>query len=189
MSRTIERILLFFTDLVAINTAFFLWNRVRLSLGFFSEVSPGKTMFLSLIVFGFWVLLFVFFGLYRFSYTHSRTDEFIAVIKTVTLGVFTIFLMTFDLREDVSHPLRLSRLMIVTYWGIMVLLVGFARIILRTVHRRLLEIGVGLRKTLIVGWGEKAKDLFNSVGKLLDFVGDILFVDVEFLLQMKIDMF
>jgi exopolysaccharide biosynthesis polyprenyl glycosylphosphotransferase len=163
MSRTIEKILLSFTDLVAINTAFFLWNRVRLSLGFFSEVSPGKTMFLSLIVFGFWVLLFVFFGLYRFSYTHSRTDEFIAVIKTVTLGVFTIFLMTFDLREDVSHPLRLSRLMIVTYWGIMVLLVGFARIILRTVHRRLLEIGVGLRKTLIVGWGKKAKDLFNSV--------------------------
>ena len=37
--------------------------------------------------------------------------------------------------------------------------------------------------------GSRPEDLFNSVGKLLDFVRDILLVDVEFLLQMKIDMF
>jgi len=36
-------------------------------------------------------------------------------------------------------------------------------------------------------FGSKSKDFFNSVGKLLDFVGDILSVDVESLFQMKID--
>jgi len=35
----------------------------------------------------------------------------------------------------------------------------------------------------------RPKDHFNGVGKLLDFVRDILLVDVEILLQMKIDIF
>jgi exopolysaccharide biosynthesis polyprenyl glycosylphosphotransferase len=163
MSRRVEKLLLFLLDFFAVNLAFTLWSRIRLGMGFFSESAPVKALFLSLIVYGFWLVLFVFFGLYRYSYTRSRTDEIISVVKTVTLGVFIIFLMTFDLREDVSDPVRLSRVMIVTYWGLMVVLVGAGRVILRTIYRRMLEMGVGRRRTLIVGWGEKARNLYDQV--------------------------
>ncbi len=116
-----------------------------------------------MIVFIFWFLLFVFFGLYKTWFTPSRTDEFISVIKTVSIGVFLIFLITFDLERDVSRPLTLSRLMIISYWSAMIILVGSGRILLRTVHRKLLEAGIGRRRTLIVGWGKKAKELFDIV--------------------------
>ena len=132
-------------------------------MGFFTEASFTRILFLSVIVYLFWLLLFAFLGLYKAWFIHSRTDEFIAVIKSVTVGVFLIFLVTFDLEKDVSRPLPLSRLMIISYWGLMVILVGSGRIMLRTVHRKLLEAGIGRRKTLIIGWGKKAKDLFDRV--------------------------
>ena len=158
-----EKMLLFVTDLVTINATFFIWCRLRSSSGLFSEVSSGRIFYTYLAVFGFWFLLFVFFGLYRFLYTQSRTDEFIAVVKTVTIGVFFSFLFTFDSEYDLIHPLSLSRFMIILYWGMLILLVGFGRVLLWTVHRKLLEMGVGRRRTLIVGWGEKARELFNRV--------------------------
>lgn len=163
MSKTLEKILLFIINFLTVTTAFYAWAVLRASMGFFSQSIFWGSFHISLFIFGFWFLLFVFFGHYRTWFTRSRIDEFIAVMKTVTIGVFLIFLVTFDLEKDVSRPLPLSRLMIISYWGLMVILVGSGRIMLRTVHRKLLEAGIGRRKTLIIGWGKKAKDLFDRV--------------------------
>jgi exopolysaccharide biosynthesis polyprenyl glycosylphosphotransferase len=53
--------------------------------------------------------------------------------------------------------------MIFLYWGMMVLFVGTGRVLLRTIHRYLLVAGIGQRKTLILGYGKKAKELSNQI--------------------------
>ena len=165
MSKTLEKYLLFIIDFASINITFFLWSRFRLFMGFFSQDSLIGMFSISIFIYLFWFLLFIFFGHYRTWFTRSRTDEFISVVKTVTIGVFLIFLITFDVEKDVSRPLTLSRIIIISYWGLMILLVGSGRIILITIHRKLLEVGIGRRRTLIVGWGNKAKELCDRVAE------------------------
>ena len=165
MSKTKEKILLFLIDFITINLSFFVWYRLRWSMGFFAEISLSNITQLSLIIFVFWWLLFLFFGLHRIVYTQSRIDEFIAVFKTVSIGLFFIFLLTFDVEEDLSNPLRASRLFILSYWAVMIFFVSLGRVLLRSVHRKLLEVGIGRRRTVIVGWGKKSKELYKLVSE------------------------
>lgn len=163
MSKSLEKIVLFVLDFIAINSAFFLWGILRKTMGFLSQSSAFGAFQLSLIVYLYWLLLLLFFGHYKTWFTRSRVDEFFSVLKTISIGVFLIFLMTFDLERDISGPPSLSRVMIISYWGIMVFTVAAGRIFLLTVHRKLLENGVGRRRSVIVGWGKKARDLYDMV--------------------------
>ena len=163
MFKRFENLIFYLIDFLMMNLAFFFWSRLRWMMGFFTEVAFLDILKISVIVYGFWLLVFIFFGLYKTSFAKSRTDEFVSVIKTVSIGVFIIFLVTFDVEKDISHPLTSSRLIIAMYWGLMVLLVSSGRIFVRTVRRKLLEKGIGRRKALIVGWGNKAKKLFDRV--------------------------
>jgi len=163
MPKFIEKILFILTDFVAMLSAFFLWTRIRMALGYFAGSSPQGNLVLSLILFGFWFLIFAFYGHYQFWFTRSRIDEFLNVAKTVSIGIFLLFLLTFDLEKDLVHPFQPSRMMILLYWAMMIVFVGSGRVLLRSVHRSLLARGIGHRKTLIVGWGKKAWDLFDMV--------------------------
>lgn len=165
MPKALERFLLILLDFILIHSAFFIWVKWRWAMGFFAATSSGQMVTLSMILYVYWVLLFLFYGLYHIWYTRSRVDEFLSVFKVVSIGIFLIFLLTFDLEKDVSHPLQTSRMMIFAYWLLMVLLVSAGRVALRSLHRKLLEKGIGRRKALIVGWGEKARELFDMVRK------------------------
>ena len=163
MPKTLETMLFILTDFIAMISAFFLWSRIRLTLGYFSESSMGGFFIISLILFVFWFLIFAFYGHYQFWFTKSRIDEFLNVTKTISIGIFLIFLLTFDLENDLSRPFQPSRLMILLYWFMMVTFVGSGRVLLRSIHRNMLERGIGHRNTLIVGWGKKAFGLFDMV--------------------------
>ena len=163
MPKKLEKFLLIITDLILMHLTFFLWCRLRLTMGFFSQTSFWEVAQTSLILYIFWYLLFALYGNYRIWYTRSRIDEFITVVKTVSIGVFFIFIMTSDVKGDLSHPFRPSRLLILSYWALLIFFVGSGRILLRTLHRKLLAMGIGHRKTLIVGWGKKAWELFDKV--------------------------
>jgi lipopolysaccharide/colanic/teichoic acid biosynthesis glycosyltransferase len=163
MSKTLERFLLVVFDFLLIHLSFFVWARWRWAMGFFAATSSSQLMTLSMIIYIYWLILFLFYGLYHIWYTRSRVDEFISVLKVVSIGLFLIFLLTSDLEKDVSQPLQSSRMMILAYWILMVVFVGTGRVVLRSLRRKLLEKGIGLRKALIVGWGLKAKELFNMV--------------------------
>lgn len=158
-----ERILLFFSDLLAINVAFFVWATLRENFGYPAYLPIGEMVFISVLIYLFWFILFLFFGLYRSWYAQSRFDEFISLFKTISIGVFLIFLLTMDVRQDIDNPVRLSRVMILTYWIFLMTFVSLGRMFLRTIQRKFLERGVGLRNSIIVGNGEKAKELFEKV--------------------------
>ena len=109
--------------------------------------------------------IFFFFGLYRSWYAQSRFDEFIAIFKTITLGTFVIFLVTFDMERDIENPLRAGRLSVLSYWVILVVMVSIGRMALRTFQRKMLEAGIGVRNTLILGWNESSRKLSDEILK------------------------
>ena len=160
MPKTTEKILLFFSDLITINLTFFCWVILRQELGFYT---PDQQIFLSLVLFVVWFLFFVFFGLYRSWYARSRFDEFVVVLKTISIGVGIIFITTFDVQIDLESPPSLSRIIIVSYWLMLVFFVSLGRISLRTIQRKLLENGIGRRNTLIIGWNDNARELYDKI--------------------------
>ncbi|MDQ7053962.1 MAG: sugar transferase [candidate division KSB1 bacterium] len=158
-----ERLLLFTSDYIAVNSAFWVWANLRSELGLFAATQFPVGFYISNIIFLFWFFLFLFFGMYKTWEAQSRVDEFIQVMKAVFWGVLFIYLITFDIERDLPNPLPGSRLLLLSYWAIMVAFVGAGRFLLRTFQRKLLELGIGLRRTLIVGWGQKAYELFEKV--------------------------
>ena len=163
MESRLKKPLYLLVDFVTIETAFFIWSQLRLSMGVFAQSSWQATFQLSLFVYFYWLLLFAFFGHYRTWYTRSRTEEVLSTAKTVTLGVLIIFLLTVDLRQDIAHPVTRSRMMIVSYWLLMVTLVSLGRVLIWTVRRRLLIQGIGVRNAVIVGQDNKALELHQRI--------------------------
>ncbi len=163
MPKSIERIFLILSDFIAIHLAFFLWVLLREELGYPAHLSFGDLAIISGLIYVYWVLLFLFFGLYRSWYAQSRFDEFVALLKTVSIGVFVIFLLTLDLRRDIQNPFPLSRILIISYWFALLTSVSTGRMFLRTIQRKFLERGIGLRNTLIVGTGPRAFELCEKV--------------------------
>lgn len=161
MPRAIEHTLLFFSDFIAIVGSYFLWSKIRGFLGLFTLESPAELLTTALWIFIYWFLVFMFFGLYRTWYTYSRVDEVLAVVKAVFFGVLLIFLLTME-PSDFSAP-QGSRLLIISYWGLMTVAVAAGRGFLRTLQRRMLSAGIGLRRTLIIGWSEKARRLYDKI--------------------------
>jgi len=162
MPRAIERVLLVISDFTAIVGSYLIWAWVRGKFGLYTISEPLALLTSASLMFGFWFLMFLFFGLYRTWYAHSRFDELVTLVKTVFFGVILIFLLTSDIQDFTTVP-QFSRLMIVTYWIVMTFMVANGRMVLRTIQRRLLENGIGMRRTLIVGWNKKARALLDKI--------------------------
>jgi exopolysaccharide biosynthesis polyprenyl glycosylphosphotransferase len=112
----------------------------------------------------FWLFVFFFFGLYRPWHAKSRLDEFISLVKAISFGCLLLFFTIF--LDDSSVETRVaSRFLILLYWGLIILIVGIGRMIFRSVRRKLLAAGVGLRNAIIVGWNAKARELHDLVMK------------------------
>ena len=170
----------FFSDYIMINAAFFLWAYLRSELGLFSLTHFEITFGISNIIVFFWFFIFLALGLYRPWNAASRVDESVAVFKTTALGVLMIFLLTFDLERDLSTPVTTSRILLISYWALVACAVTFGRMILRTVQRALLENGIGLQRTIIVGWGKKARKLYTKICKYPALGFQVIgFVDLE----------
>ncbi len=165
MPKFVEKFSLLVIDFLAINITFFVWTWLRKEMGFFSESDLPTLLYLSVLVYLFWFLVFTFFGLYGSWYALSRIDEIITIFKTITIGVIIIFLITFDLERDLSSPPTLSRMFIVNYWLILLLFVTLFRGAFRTFQRALLSAGIGLRRTLIVGWDKSSWRLSDEILK------------------------
>ncbi|RMF63070.1 MAG: undecaprenyl-phosphate glucose phosphotransferase [Calditrichaeota bacterium] len=165
MHKNLEKTFLLLVDFVAINLTFFAWAWLRQEMGFFSESQPNTLFYFSLLIYLYWLLVFSFFGMYGSWYAQSRVDEFITIFKTISFGVFIIFILTFDFERDLASPPKSSRMFIINYWLLLILFVTSARLILRTIQRALLTSGIGLRRTLIVGWSKKGWKLSDDILK------------------------
>ncbi len=161
----LEKSAVVYSDYLALNAAFLLWTFMRARLGLFSFSDFEPAFIIANLIFVFWFLLFLLFGLYRAWNAASRFDEALAVCKTTALGLLLIFLVTFDLERDWNDPLPKTRMLLLSYGLLVAGAVITGRMIVRTVQRQLLESGLGLRRTVIAGWGQKARELYSEVSK------------------------
>ncbi|MCD6117539.1 sugar transferase [bacterium] len=165
MSKQLEKLFIFVSDFLMINAAFFIWCRLRGQMGFFTEPDFLGTAKVSIIIFLYWFVVFLFFGMYKPWSLRSRIDEIIEILKTVTIGIFIIFILTVDLRSDLKQPMTISRATIFAYWALMAGCISFGRVFLITIQKKLHKAGIGLKKSVIVGWRGKAFGLFNQLTK------------------------
>ena len=165
LPKWIEKLATITSDYITINAAFFIWAYLRSEMGLYSLNQPEILFFISNIIVVFWVLFFLFFGLYRSWSAASRVEEALSVFKIVGLGVLVIFLITFELEQDFTGPIPMSRMLLVSYWLLMASTVTIGRMALRFTQRRLLRKGIGLQRSIIVGWGKKARNLYEEISK------------------------
>src|ERR1041384_5225762 len=162
MNGTREKIRTILTDFVTLNLAWSIYFWIRIRSSWFPH-TPDPDLWLPMAaIWVFWTVVFSSFGLYRSWYTQSRLDEVATLSKATTFGILFLFFAIFIDDQGISSPVQ-SRLFIAVYWCLIMGLVGGGRLLQHTFQRRLLEAGIGLRNTLIVGWSEKARELFDRV--------------------------
>jgi FlaA1/EpsC-like NDP-sugar epimerase len=169
MPKPLEKLSQFLVDFITINLAFFAWGYLRLMMGFdvsfFVDASFVFKLKLSFLVYLYWLFLFLFLGLYISWYTKSRFDELVTLFKAVGFGIFIIFVLTIDLHRDFETPPKISRVMLLSYGVMVFIVVGIGRVIVHTIQRKLLSMGMGVRNTVIVGWDDGAQKLYDEILK------------------------
>jgi exopolysaccharide biosynthesis polyprenyl glycosylphosphotransferase len=157
-----EKIRTIIVDLITLNLAWslFFWFRVR--SGWISFAPTPDFWMPMFVLCCYWIIVFFLFGLYRSWYAQSRFDELATIFKGVTFGSLVLFFAIYADDQWTGSPLH-SRLLILGYWILIIGFVGTGRLLQHTFQRRLLEAGIGLHNTLIVGWSPKAIELFEAI--------------------------
>lgn len=164
MSKTKEKIFLFLSDFLFINLAWIVYYYIRIDSGWIVYANPPAFLVPLFVIYFYWLIIFSFAGLYQHWFVRSRFDEFSSVFKTVSFGCFILFFVIF-IDDFFNNAPIISRFLILIYWLLLVTSVSLGRIIIRSIQRNLLEKGIGLRNTLIIGDGEKAHKLNEMIDK------------------------
>lgn len=177
MSRKVELAVLVLVDALATFLANRLWYQARFEWGWFADpvftLDPTATTLVLILLTGFWLVVFMFFGLYRERYAASRFDELVTVVKVVTIGILVLFFLLFI---DSLDPYS-ARPNVVFYWAAVITFVSIGRILVRSIQKLLILRGKGLHRALIVGWSHVLDDLHEEVARYpeagLDIVGAV----------------
>ncbi|MCX6165959.1 MAG: sugar transferase [Ignavibacteriae bacterium] len=164
MSKSKELILLILSDFVFINLAYSVYYFLRVETGWIIYANPPSYLTPMLVIYSYWFILFLIFGLYQHWFVRSRFDEFISIVKTVFVGCLILFFAIF-IDDFIKDAKVISRFLILIYWFIMILFVSFGRIFIRSFQMQLLQKGIGVRNTIIVGSGKNAYELHEMIQK------------------------
>ncbi len=157
-----DKLQLLLVDFITINIAWLIYYLIRIESKWIASVVEPELWVPMAVIYCYWLVLFSFVGLYRPWYAKSRFDEFALLFKTITIGLVILFFLIFIDDTSTNSP-AISRLLILLYWGIMLLSVGGGRLAIRSVQHHLLRAGIGLRRSLIIGWSQKAKNLYDMI--------------------------
>jgi exopolysaccharide biosynthesis polyprenyl glycosylphosphotransferase len=154
-------------DFLASVFAWVVFYWVRTASGLFGMVSvavPATVVLPAILISVYWVGLFAFFGLYRALYLQGRFDEVTKVFKISLLGILVLFFVLFmdELGWNASN-LGSAKVKTLLYWMIQFVMVALFRIIVRTRQKWRVMRGIGLHRALLVGTGNSAKSVFESL--------------------------
>lgn len=180
MNKKIERTLLLLIDFFTINAAWLCFYIFRMNTGWFDAIMTPDLWVPMLIIYLFWLLLYIFVGLYRSWFAVSRFDELFSIFKSTFIGVMILFFTIY--LDDQSHGVESgARMLILAYLGMLIGFVSLGRLAVRALQRRLLINGIGRRNTLIIGTGPSAldvkKELESHRGLGLDVTGFLAIED------------
>jgi len=181
---TTQRLLTLTIDFFSFNLAFLLYYAIRNSIHFvaFTEQAPMLVLPMLTLTVG-WILIFWLFGLYRDWRFSSRYEEAVTVLKAITFGTFLLFILIFaddvaEFHADDMPRTYSSRYGAALYWLVLCSVMPVGRLIQRSYQRRLLvEKGIGRRRAVIIGTGQRALSLASDIAQHpalgLDVVGFI----------------
>jgi len=162
MPKAREKWVLLLVDFITVNLAYALYYAFRVRSGLVSYPIEPEFWLPLMAVYGYWLLWFLFFGLYRSWYAQSRLDEILTLLRTTVLGALMLFFLIFV--DDAATASKAdSRLLIAVYWLLVFSLVTIGRLNVRAIQKKLLMAGVGSRNTLIIGHSNKAIELCDMV--------------------------
>jgi exopolysaccharide biosynthesis polyprenyl glycosylphosphotransferase len=159
-----EHIVTLLIDVFTINLAYLAYYYFRVQSGWIPYSIEPDLLLPMVFVCVYWLIWFSIFGLYHSWYEQSRIDEVLTIVRVTILGTLILFFLIF-LDDTSSDIIVHSRLLILGYWFVLMVLVVTGRVTRRFVQRRLLLAGIGLRNTIIIGWSNKAFELCNMVLK------------------------
>ena len=135
-------------------------------LSYHSGLSPGKpymplgdNILPCMIINGYWLCVFGIFGLYGKWKNTSRFDELISLYKIITIGAVLFVIIAFSEVLEIST----AKLIALGYWATLIVLVGSGRMAVRTIQRKLLMKGIGLRPSIIVGTIDYMSDMLRKL--------------------------
>ncbi|MGD8307484.1 MAG: sugar transferase [Ignavibacteria bacterium] len=162
MSKTIEKIVVIITDFITINLAWTVLFYLRVEAGWFQLMVMPEFYVPMFIVYFYWLIIFTFVGMYQTWFASSRFDELSTLFKATFVGVFILFTIIFI--DDYLHNVESSsRIIIFIYWGLLLVIVGGGRLIIRGFQRKLLVNGIGRRNAIIVGFNSKSKEVSDQI--------------------------
>ena len=108
----------------------------------------------------FWILVFIFMGLYKKIYLASRFDEFVKVVKaTITGTLILYFVITIDSRFAFQDVITTT----IVYMGLLGGLMIINRFTIRTIQKIYAQQGRGLHRAIIVGTGKMAQMAYEDL--------------------------
>ncbi|MBI4247276.1 MAG: undecaprenyl-phosphate glucose phosphotransferase, partial [Candidatus Rokubacteria bacterium] len=111
-----------------------------------------------------WGGAFRWFGLYRPRRLGSHVSEWIDIAKASTLGVLVLIaIMTF-----VFKRYEYSRVVILYFWVLSIILVSLWRATFREILRAARRGGLNARRAIIIGAGEPARGIIAALGRRPD---------------------
>jgi lipopolysaccharide/colanic/teichoic acid biosynthesis glycosyltransferase len=164
MSKKKEIIALLLVDTAAIGLAtlcLYVFSRlIHYNLEWWQ--TPSRLLNLLIGLLAYWLLIFAFAGLYRSWYRTSRLDEIVLLFKSVAFGgVFILLVISIEVIR--TNPLTPTKLMVMLYSLILLAWLVVGRTSVRTFQKKLLENGIGRRRTIIIGWNERAHELCKQI--------------------------
>jgi exopolysaccharide biosynthesis polyprenyl glycosylphosphotransferase len=151
-------------DALAINLAFVAYYWVRIKSGWIGYAIEPELLLPMLVLCFYWIIWFALFGLYGLGPSQSRIDELMTLFRSIVVGVLVLFFAIF-IDDEVTESHANSRLLIFLYGILMFGLVALGRLGIRYIQRKMLQAGIGARNTIIVGWSDKAFQLFDMILK------------------------
>jgi exopolysaccharide biosynthesis polyprenyl glycosylphosphotransferase len=188
VTRRTEVILLVLSDFLALNGAWYFFFWLRVNSGWFifrhapaTDMSPALLPITSIEIYAFWMVLFLFFGLYRPWYVRPIFDEVVTLVKTLSAGAILLsILVWWDWTEQPTAAANDPRVLGLTYWTVAAAFCTSLRLLIRYSQRRLLSAGIGARPSIIVGDRAQAKELAERVNKYPQFGYNVIgFVSPE----------
>ena len=162
MSRLKELFLLILSDLISVSVAYSVYYFLRIETGILKVTDPVFYFEPMVVISVYWLIIFTFSGLYQRWFVRSRFDEFSSVFKTVLFGCLILFFAIFIDDYMVDAPV-ISRFLILFYAFIMIFFVSLGRILIRGFQINLLERGLGVSNTIIIGNESKAHELLDMI--------------------------
>ncbi len=118
----------------------------------------------TLVVAGFWMVLFIAGGFYQNVFKKSRVKQIFSLFLISAVGSVIIF-MSLMLDDEVAHP-RLYYKLFFTYFVIHFGIVALEKLLTLTYFKKLIRLKKIFFNTLIIGSNKKAKEILSELEKI-----------------------